>query len=322
MNGTGVGSLDVESSTDNGASWVNLWTLSGSQGDAWTEVDLKLPTASGVKVRFSGTTDSWSSDIAIDNITVANVGSTPCPPVSFGSVTAYGGQDVAGDYSIVDNNATLLLQNNTWKYIPFNYTLTSNTVIEFDFRSTAQGEIHGIGFDSDNSIGQNETFQLYGSQNYGVSNYKNYSGSDWVHYSIPVGSFYTGTFDKIFFANDNDGSSGNNSYFRNLIIHEGNCGPIASVNISTNTSEQIIPVIGDEDEINISIYPNPAKQYINLNGGFENATYAIFSISGQLISKGTIAKGEPINVDGLVKGMYILKVVHANGSLSTEFIKE
>ncbi len=39
---------------------------------------------------------------------------------------------------------------NTWKKIPVAYTITPNTILEFDFKSTAQGEVHGIALETDN----------------------------------------------------------------------------------------------------------------------------------------------------------------------------
>ncbi len=327
MYGTDVGSLVVESSTDNGVSWTNLWSISGSQGDVWNEATLTLPVSTGIKIRFNGTTGSgWSSDIAIDNIIIdEKTVVEPCPAISFESVSSYGGQDIDGDNSIQDSNATLLLENNTWKSISYDYTITSNTVLEFDFRSTSEGEIHGIGFDSDNTIDENVTFKLYGTQDWGITNYNNYSGSDWVHYSIPVGSYYTGTANRIFFVNDNDNGSGNNSYFRNVTVHEGDCGESIAGNISGYGNETITPIIGNEDEFGISLYPNPATNLINIHGDFENAIYSIFSISGQLMSNGILEQMgnyQQIDISKLSKGMYVLKVNHSSGCWTTEFSKK
>ena len=46
----------------------------------------------------------------------------------------------------------LQIEGNGWKAIDFPYTVTEDTVLEFEFRSDAEGEIHGIGFDNDNSL--------------------------------------------------------------------------------------------------------------------------------------------------------------------------
>ncbi len=45
-----------------------------------------------------------------------------------------------------------------------------------DFQSTAQGEIHGIGFDVDDTLSAGSCFKLYGTQAWGIRDYDNYAG--------------------------------------------------------------------------------------------------------------------------------------------------
>ena len=43
--------------------------------------------------------------------------------------------------------------------------------------------------------------------------------STWLHYVIPVGDYYTGTFSHLFFVNDDDGGAKDGeSVFRNVTI--------------------------------------------------------------------------------------------------------
>lgn len=159
------------------------------------------------------------------------------PSIDFNSVsvTSYGNQDNDGTFAVEDGGRTLFVNNNTWKKINFNYTITPTTVLSFDFRSGVQGEIHAIGFDDDNNITQNQQFQLYGTQNWGDQTYRNYPGGDvWVHYEIPVGTFYTGAQSFITFLNDHDGGAGNaEGRFRDLQITEGT-PPTLSVTVSAS----------------------------------------------------------------------------------------
>ncbi|MEP0986786.1 S8 family serine peptidase [Ekhidna sp.] len=72
MYGSNVGSLTAQASTD-GTSWTNIWTLSGNQGNSWQTVNVDLAAYLGgnVKLRMVGTTgNGWSSDIAIDDLSV------------------------------------------------------------------------------------------------------------------------------------------------------------------------------------------------------------------------------------------------------------
>jgi hypothetical protein len=141
-------------------------------------------------------------------------------------IASYGGprQDVKGSASVEDNGATLHLVGNVWKKIDLPYGVTENTLLEFDFKSTSQGEIHGIGLDTDLSISVDRTFELYGTQNWGNSNYKDYgpSAPGYKHYRIPIGQYYTGQMNYLFFVNDHDVSNPlAESYFRNVRVYEG-----------------------------------------------------------------------------------------------------
>ncbi|RME72745.1 MAG: multicopper oxidase family protein [Chloroflexi bacterium] len=136
-------------------------------------------------------------------------------------------QDVNATATIEDGGATLHLEGNGWKKIPFAYNVVNNaggrTVLEFDFMSTAEGEIHGIGFDNDDTINNPiRVFQLFGTQNWGLDAFHNYTTADgWKHYKIPVGQFYTGAMTHLVFTNDHDVPSPTaNSYFRNIRVYE------------------------------------------------------------------------------------------------------
>jgi Zn-dependent metalloprotease/chitodextrinase len=74
-----MGSLALEASTDNGASWTNIWNKSGNQGNSWltASVDLAPYIGATVKLRFNGVTGTtWKGDMAIDAFSVSS-GSTP-----------------------------------------------------------------------------------------------------------------------------------------------------------------------------------------------------------------------------------------------------
>ena len=137
------------------------------------------------------------------------------------SITSYGNQDNGGTATIEDSGATLFLEGNTWKKINVPSTVTANTYLNFDFRSTIQAEIQGIGIDANNQITAASTFKLFGTQNWG-NDYTGYTiAQGWVHYQIPLGSL-TGSYNFITFLNDHDtGAQNGNSRFRNVFFSEG-----------------------------------------------------------------------------------------------------
>ena len=329
MYGTSVGSLTLEISTNAGSSWSSLWSLSGDQGDQWNAVSVSLNSYVGqtISLRFVGTTGtSWSSDIAIDDIELSTDGGTTnptdCDSLDFNSysINSFSTQDSDGTYAIGSAGASLSLTNNTWKYIDYNYTVTANTVIELEFSSTSEGEIHGIGFEDDNTLTSTYYFKFYGTQNYGITNFDNYS-SGTTTYVIPVGDSYTGTMDRLVFINDNDAGSGNTSTFTNVKIYETSCSTTRrSVAFGTR-----VDVLGDEDEVLglVKLYPNPVTDGI-LNVGLSNTydgEYRILDLSGRTIKKGTLIQS--INVSSLKAGVYLFEVMDdKNGVSIQKFMKK
>lgn len=334
MEGTSMGSLIVETSTNGGSSWSTAWSVSGNQGSAWKNASVNLPSSSGLSIRFRGTTgSSWSSDIAIDQVAVKESGGgSDCETISFAGVT-FSPYSVAddGNYTVLDAT-TVLLEDNTWRSIPLNYTVTANTVLEFEFRSTSEGEIHGIGFDTDANAASGATFKVHGTQNWGITNYDNYSGTNWVSYSIPVGNFYTGTFNRLFFSNDNDGGSGNNSYFRNVLIHEGGCPAAASEKATARSSSGQVPIVGNEGEehfatVEMSIFPNPAFNIIHVNFAKAEGSWElkITGLEGKEYFRTTGATIEgriSADVSGLPDGVYIVSLETDKGKVHQKIVKQ
>jgi hypothetical protein len=258
------------------------------------------------------------------NFCVGGGGGPACPAIDFNaySILAFGGQDIGNSFAVQDGGATLFLANNTWKYIPFNYTVTANTILEFDFRSTAQGEIHGVGFDTDNSISSNLTFQVHGTQNWGILNYNNYSGTGWLTYQIPVGNFFTGAFSRLTFVADHDGSPSNGTaYFRNVTVTEGPCPSSAMVMGTTATPMQL----GEAGEWAFEVYPNPARDLLHLRYGQAEETYqvSITDAAGRVLRQRDLPGGEQtLDIAELSAGIYFLRMHGQTGDEVRKFVKQ
>lgn len=323
MFGSNVGSLAVEASTD-GTSWTGIWSNSGNQGNQWNAVDVDLTSYAGgiVKIRLVGTTgNGWSSDIAIDDLALSTDASSGpnCDVLSFNGTTLVGhSTNDDGIYSFVNDN-TVLLEENTWRALLLDYDVTANTVVDFEFQSTSQGEIHGIAFASNTSATSSQTFKVHGTQNWGITNFDNYSGSGWVTYSIPVGTFYTGSFDRLVFVNDNDNGSGNNSYFRNIVIHEGDC-PASNANLFTTTEEGSLGL----EEHSAVVYPVPATDVLNISMQLDHkAAFSVISISGQKVLQGFIEESQSkIDISGLEPGTYLIRITNGDKNQVSRFIKQ
>jgi hypothetical protein len=209
-----------------------------SDGDGVNDaLDLCPDTPAGEAVDADGCSASQTATQL--NVTIGDV-------TTGYDVLSYGGtQDSAGVVPVItDAGDTLSLTGNAWKQVLLAapYQVTAQTVLEVTFSSTVEGEIHGIGFDTDSVISANRTFQVYGTQSWGIlpdANFAVYPGSGSVTYQIPVGEYYTGSFDRLFFANDDDGGGTGVSVFASVRIFEA---PVDTLRISVDGVDLELPV--------------------------------------------------------------------------------
>ena len=65
----------------------------------------------------------------------------------------------------------------------------------------------------------------------------------------------------------------------------------------------------EEMEVMFAIYPNPAKDVININTNAVKYEYQLINGLGQVVISGTSNGAQQINVSDINKGMYFLKVI-------------
>ena len=217
-----------------GSSYVLTVTPSSSG-----PVGISLPSNRAFDAAGNGNTSS-------NSISVSYVVPEGPSAINFNDygLSSFGRTQDQGYGVIQDGGATVYLESNAWKSIPLNYTVKSNTVLEVDFRSTRNGEILGIGFDTNTRISSGYTFALHGTQKWGIRTYHGYSGNGaYQTYVIPVGQFYTGSFKHLFFAADHDKSPRNgNAWFSNVKVYES-----SSSNIVDDVSAKRTPIHSFED---------------------------------------------------------------------------
>lgn len=177
---------------------------------------------------FTVNDGTGDSNIATVNVTITPVSATTGFDFNTLNFSTYSNQGGSGDISSEDEGATLLIEGNNWVQTDSTYNITANTVIAFDFYSTTEGEIQGIGFDEDDDLTNDKRiFQLFGSQIWSnaIQVSPKYTNSDlgtWVHYSIPVGQYYTGNNMYLVLVNDHDLLPRDaNSRFSNIVISDG-----------------------------------------------------------------------------------------------------
>ena len=179
------------------------------------------------------------SDIQIFTIVIDNAASNEFINFNLVKTISYGElQDVTKSADVGETSYELILTGNTWRSIPIDYEITADTVIQFDFKSDVEAEIQGVVFDNDNTIDQQTTFQIFGTQKYGiqVDRYNNLGSTQSI--LIPIGQYLQGTFSKLAFVHDNDGYTvGANSVFTNVIVYED------TVDFIPIEPEPVIPVL-------------------------------------------------------------------------------
>ncbi|MEB3358037.1 MAG: hypothetical protein VKK04_15020 [Synechococcales bacterium] len=143
------------------------------------------------------------------------------------ALTPYGGrtQNKALQTTFSPGGTAVRMQGNGWRKLDINYTITPETMLKLEFRSNAEGEIHAIGFDTDNRVNsrdQKTSFRLFGVQDWGIGDFANYLAQDgWQTVEIPVGDYFTGKMNYLTFANDFDVANPNAiSEFRNVMLYE------------------------------------------------------------------------------------------------------
>lgn len=76
------------------------------------------------------------------------------------------------------------------------------------------------------------------------------------------------------------------------------------------------------EDINFQPVPNPATNNFRLDGVTENATITIYDMNGKMIIRTNYQPGEPIDVSGWNKGLYLLNIETAEGMISRKVLVE
>ncbi len=176
-----------------------------------------------------------TNDLSID---VNGVSTALSTPVSYGTVQdGQGGDNTA--FTIEDGGAAIRLTGNAWKSTDLNYTVTSDTVLEFTVNATDVGEIVGIALDNDSNPTSGRRAFLAGGSTVGGSNHQAWGwnlspsyveSSGDATYTVNVGDFFTGVVNKLGFIADDDAGLGSaNVKFSNIALFEETGGGGGSV---------------------------------------------------------------------------------------------
>ena len=185
MYGSGMGELELLASTDD-INWTRLFYQTGDNGNSWNSATIDLSAYSGqlVRLAFKGTTgSSYSSDMAIDNISIAQNGYT----VAYDGNTNTGGNPPT-DNNSYDNGASVSVLANTG-----NLTKTGYSFSNWNTQADGNGTDYSTG----------ATFNI------NASNVNLYA--KWISNQLTYVTWSGGSFDKPFTDSDPDSNQDGDS---------------------------------------------------------------------------------------------------------------
>ena len=115
--------------------------------------------------------------------------------------------------------------------------------------------------------------------------------------------------------------------FTDEVMHEGTYTYCVTALYGDNQSVPECVVIRaewgiEENEAEFAVYPNPASNTLHVNGGNAEYTYEMFNGMGQMVAKGSGQGTTEINVNGLTKGVYFLRLTSGTQACMEKVVVE
>ncbi|MCK8482230.1 T9SS type A sorting domain-containing protein [Psychroserpens algicola] len=89
---------------------------------------------------------------------------------------------------------------------------------------------------------------------------------------------------------------------------------ISKIDLSLSVDEQSID--------NITLYPNPTKESLNIANLRSNLKFTIHDVNGRVLKQGTVSPDQQIDVSALAQGCYFLSLNNLSVSTTLKFIKD
>jgi hypothetical protein len=337
-----MGSIDLEASDDNGASWTSLWNSTGNLGNTWltATIDISAYVGSSLQLRFNRVTgNTWQADIAIDDIGLSDGGNTGGNGCSAG-ITSYpyteGFENTLGDWtqSSADDLDWTVDANGT----PSNNTGPSSAIQGSSY-VYVEASGNNTGFPTKQAILNSPCFDLSNQSNATFSfNYHQFGASDMGTIDLEASDDNGASWTSIW---NSSGNLGNSWQLANVNLSAYSGGSVQlrfnrvtggtwradiaidNVNMSVGTtkgeSARGDEVVSIDD---ITLYPNPVKGVVlYMKTTYTNMSYEIYNTVGQLVGKG-IVKNETIDVSHLDSAVYQVRFTADGEIITKRFIKQ
>jgi hypothetical protein len=350
---TDMGTIDLELSSDNGATWTSIWSKSGNQGNSWFTVNIDLSAYIGgnIQVRFNRLVGStWQADIAIDNFNISepvaptcsdgiqngdetgvDCGGTFCVPCSTSDVVLNQGFFETGWDGWIDGGSDVARVSSANSY-EGSYSIRIR-----DNSGTASAmTLSNIDVSPYSQVVVDFYFYVYSMENGEDFWVRFYDGSSWNTVATYVSgsgiennTFYNATVTLTpaqynFAVNSGfrfqcDASGNNDQIFIDQVT-------ITGTNSGKGDVNQIVKIktVSPDESIdgNLKLYPNPVKGNV-LNVDVletDKFTYTIKNMLGQVVVKG-VSEGK-VDVSELNAGMYFIEVNDGEDIMTKKFIRQ
>jgi hypothetical protein len=210
---------------------LSIRLVHGPTNGVLVNVERTVEDAFGVSLSVSESGGSYTFTPSVSG----GVAGAPTVSLSEATVDGFAGsQDVkaSGPVSFTDGGDGIRLQGDRWQARAYDYYITGDTVVAFEFRSAAaEGEIQGLSLEDDNGVSPGRSLRAWGTQNWGtpvqdVDGQSYGAGDDWRTYRVQasqLGAFSVGSgdrIDRIVFVNDDDADGNADTQIRNVRLYE------------------------------------------------------------------------------------------------------
>ncbi len=338
-----MGTIDLEASNDDGATWTSIWSQSGNKGNSWqtANVDISAYTGGGAQFRFNRNVGgTWQADIAIDDVSVFEGGVVvnSCS----GGITSYpyseGFENTLGDWtqSTADDINWTVDANGT----PSNNTGPSSAT-QGTYYIFVEASGNGTGYPNKQAILNSPCFDLSGQSAATFSfSYHMYGASDMGSISLEASVDDGASWTSIWSETGNKGNSwltanidlaayvGGSVQLRfNRITGSTWQADIAidNVNLTSTSSsrgDDITVSSRGSIENSIKLYPNPVKgNNLNIVTSLKDVSYEVYNMLGQVVAKGKVVNNK-VDVSGLESAVYQIRFTAESKAYTKRFIKE
>jgi len=337
-----MGSIDVEASDDNGASWTSIWNSTGNKGNTWltADVDLAAYVGGNVQLRFNRVTGgTWQADVAIDDVSLSEGGNTGGGDGCSGGITSFpyseGFENTLGGWtqSSADDLNWTVDANGT----PSSGTGPSSAA-QGTFYVYVEASGNNTGYPTKQAILNSPCFDLSGQTSATFSfNYHQYGSTNMGTLDLEASDDDGASWTSIWNSSGNLGNSWQSASV-NLSAYTGGSVQLRfdrvtggtwqadiavdNVNLSTGTSKDVTSRGAIEDIKDITLYPNPVKgDLLNIKSTYTDISFEIYNMVGQLVSKGQV-KSDVIDISNLDGAIYQIRFSSEGETIINRFIKQ